>query len=142
MPAKKYLVPVDFSKTSIKALRYTAELAKKNRNSSMMVLHVITESAVHVPFYLRKRFYDDLERSARKRISSLLRKYSPAMIAGKVVVLQAPDPVEAIARLAMKTRVCMIVMGSHGRTGLKRLVIGSVAEKIMSSVSCPVIIIK
>jgi nucleotide-binding universal stress UspA family protein len=63
-------------------------------------------------------------------------------MSASIVVLQAADPVEAIARQAKKSRAFMIVMGSHGRTGLRRLVIGSVAEKILSSVSCPVLIIK
>jgi len=140
MPANKYLVPVDFSKTSVKALRYAAQLAKKSRNASIMVLHVITEPAAHVPFYLRQKFYDELEQSARKRIAALLGKNS--LSGCKVMVLQAADPAETIARQATKSRVSTIVMGSHGRTGLKRLVVGSVAEKILSSVSCPVVIIK
>lgn len=141
MPTNKYLVPVDFSKTSIKALRYAAELAKKSRNASIVVLHVITESAVHVPFYLRDKFYDELEQLARKRIAVLLKR-NPSSMSASIVVLQAADPVEAIARQAKKSRASMIVMGSHGRTGLRRLVIGNVAEKILSSASCPVLIIK
>jgi len=140
MPANKYMVPVDFSKTSTKALRYTRELAKKSRSSSILVLHVITESAVHVPFYLRKNFYDELRQTAEKRIAALLKRNS--MNDCKVTVLQAADPAEAIARQAKKSRISMIVMGSRGRTGLKRLVVGSVAEKILSSVSCPVLIVK
>ena len=141
MTVNKYLVPVDFSKTSTKALRYARELAKKSRNASIVVLHVITESAVPVPSYLRDQFYDELEQLARKRIAVLL-KGNPSSMSASIVVLQAADPVEAIARQAKKSRASMIVMGSHGRTGLRRLVIGSVAEKILSSVSCPVLIIK
>ncbi|HEX9788562.1 MAG TPA: universal stress protein [Candidatus Binatia bacterium] len=141
MPANKYLVPVDFSKSSVKALRYAAALATKSRNPSLLVLHVITESAAHVPFYLREKFYAELEQSARKRIAALLKRNS-AMIDSRIVLLQASDPAEAISGQAKKSRVSMIVMGSHGKTGLKRLVLGSVAEKILSSVACPVLIIK
>lgn len=140
MAVSKYLVPVDFSKASAKALRFAGELAQKGRNSSLLVLHVITESAVHVPFYLRKNFYDELKGAALKRIARLLKRN--ALRDCRVLVLQAADPAEAIARQATKSRVSMIVMGSRGRTGLKRLVIGSVAEKTLSSVSCPVLIVK
>lgn len=140
MTANKYLVPVDFSKTSTKALRYARELAKKSRKSSVLVLHVITESAVHVPFYLRKNFYDELKQAAEKRVATLVKRNS--MSDSDVVIVQAGDPADAIARQAVKSRVSMIIMGSRGRSGLKRLVLGSVAEKILSSVSRPVLIVK
>ena len=140
MATNRYLVPVDFSKTSAKALRYAGQLAKKSRYSSILVMHVITESAAHVPFYLRKNFYDELKQAPQKRVAALLKRN--AMGDCRVAVLQAADPARAIARQASKSKVSMIVMGSRGRTGLQRLVLGSVAEKILSSVSCPVLIVK
>jgi nucleotide-binding universal stress UspA family protein len=142
MAANKYLVPVDFSKHSLKGLRYAAELARTSRGSSLTVLHVITESAAHVPFYLRKKFYGELEQSAKTRLTALLKRKSLAAADVAVRVIQEADAAAAIARQVKKSSVSMIVMGSHGRTGLKRVVLGSVAEKVLSSVSCPVLIIK
>lgn len=140
MAAHKYLVPIDFSKSSLKGLRYAAGLAKARRGATLIVLHVITESAAHVPFYLRKKFYGELEQSVRKQIAVILKKNSISDC--RVVVLQAADPAEAIALQAKKSRVSMIVMGSQGKTGLKRLVVGSVAAKTASVAGCPVLIIK
>lgn len=140
MAAAKYLVPIDFSKSSLKGLRYAAGLAKARRGSTLIVLHVLTESAAHVPFYVRKKFYGELEQSARKRIAAVLKKNSIGDC--RVLVLQAADPAEAITRQAKKSRVSMIVMGSQGKTALKRLVVGSVTEKTVSAATCPVLIVK
>jgi len=142
MAAKKYLVPIDFSTIAAKALHYAAQLAEKSRGSSLLVLHVITEPASHVPFYLRKQFYAELEQSARKRISSLLKRKPATRVKCAIVVVRAADAAGAIAREAKKSRAAMIVMGSHGRKGLKRLLLGSVAEKTAGSAACPVLIIK
>ena len=142
MAANKYLVPIDFSNNSVKGFRYAVDLAKKNRNSIIVVLHVITESAAHVPFYLRRKFYSELEQSAKTRMAALLKRKSLAGAKTTVVLVRALDPAAAIARQSKKSRVSMIVMGTHGRTGLKRFVVGSVAEKVLSLVSCPVLIVK
>jgi nucleotide-binding universal stress UspA family protein len=58
------------------------------------------------------------------------------------VIVQRGDPARVIANQAKKTRARMIVMGSHGRTGLKRLVLGSVAERTLRYARCPVLIVK
>jgi nucleotide-binding universal stress UspA family protein len=142
MTEEKYLVPIDFSKSSVNALRYAAQLTSAGKNISLLVLHVITEPAGQVPFYLRKQFYRELEQVARKKLTSLLKRKSLAQAKSTIVIVRAADAAGAIARQAKKSRVSMIVMGSRGRTGLKKLLVGSVAEKTVGSVACPVLIIK
>jgi nucleotide-binding universal stress UspA family protein len=58
------------------------------------------------------------------------------------VIVKRGDPAQVIANQAKKTRAQMIVMGSHGRTGLRRLVLGSVAERTLRYAGCPVLIVK
>lgn len=142
MAKKEYLVPVDFSRSSVRALRFAAQLASGGKDASLLVLHVITESAGRVPFYLRKNFYEELEQGAQKKLASLLKRKSIAQVKSAIVVVRAADAAAAIARQARKSRAAMIVMGSRGRTGLQKLVVGSVAEKTVGSVACPVLVVK
>ncbi len=142
MPEKKYLVPIDFSKSSVSALRYAARLASAGENSSLLVLHVMTQPAGLVPFYLRKQFYGELEHEARKKLAALLKRKSIAQVKSAIVIVRAADAARAIARQAKRSRAAMIVMGSQGRTGIKRLILGSVAEKTVGTVACPVLIVK
>lgn len=60
----------------------------------------------------------------------------------RFVLIKGRDPARGIAAQARKSRVSMIIMGAHGRTGLKRLVLGSVAEKTLRHARCPVLIVK
>jgi nucleotide-binding universal stress UspA family protein len=57
-------------------------------------------------------------------------------------ILQAGEPVEEILRVARERHCDLIVMGTHGRTGLSRLLMGSVAEAVVRTASCPVVTIK
>jgi nucleotide-binding universal stress UspA family protein len=142
MAEKKYLVPIDFSESSVSALRYAALLARSADDTSLLLLHVVTEPAGQVPFYLRRNFFEELEQSARKRLAALLKRKSIAHVKSSIVVARDADAARAIARQAKKSRAAMIVMGSRGRTGLKRLILGSVAEKTVGSVACPVLVVK
>lgn len=142
MPEKKYLVPVDFSKASVQALRYAAQMAIHETAASLLVFHVMTEPAGPVPFYLQKKLYRELEQAARKKLAVLLKRKPMAQVKSAMVIARATDTATAIARQVKKSRAAMIVMGSHGRTGIKRLMLGSVAEKTVSLVTCPVLIIK
>jgi nucleotide-binding universal stress UspA family protein len=78
--------------------------------------------------YLRKQFFQELERVARKKIAALLKRKSIARVKNTIVIARA-TAAGAIARHAKNTRVNMIIMGSRGRTGLKNLLMRSAAEK-------------
>ncbi len=142
MTEEKYLVPIDFSKSSVNALRYAAKLASAGKHVSLLAFHVITEPAGQVPFYMRKQFYQELEQVARKKLAALLKRKSIVQAKSTMVIVRAADAAGAIARQAKKSRITMIIMGSRGRTGLKKLLVGSVAEKTVGAVACPVLIIK
>ena len=142
MATKKYLVPVDFSRCSIAALRYAKRFAGRRAGSSLLVLHVITESAAGVPFFLRRKFYQELEQAAREKVESLTKRSNVKLLKPLVVIVRSFDPAKAITNQARKSRVSMVIMGSHGRTGLKRLFLGSVAERTLRYARCPVLIVK
>ena len=140
--AMRYLVPVDFSKSSDMALAYGARLLKENKRASLLLVHVITDSAAKVPFYTREQYYRELKAEARKKIRRLLNKKHLKALKSRVVIAVSSDPARAIANQAKKTRASMIIMGSRGHTGLKRLILGSVAERTLRYATCPVLIVK
>ena len=142
MAVKRYLVPLDFSKSSDVALTYGARLLKENKQASLVLVHVITDSAAKVPFYTREQFYRELKEEARKRIRRLLNKKHLKALKSRVVIVVSSDPARVIANQAKKLKASMIIMGSQGRTGLKRLVLGSVAERTLRYAKCPVLIVK
>ena len=140
-PAKKILVPVDFSRVSAVALKNAKEIAKAEKET-LVLMNVVTDSDRFVPFYLRQEYYRSLCKEEQGRIKRLARRMRIAPRQYRPIVVRARDAAVAIARTAKKFRVSMIVMGSHGRTGLKHLVLGSVAEKTLRYAPCPVLVFK
>jgi len=135
------LYPTDFSEPSQEALRYALELAA-DYGAHLIVLHAVeTLGAENVtygeavsrpqPESYRQRLWDELHQI--KRLDAR----------GDVeYVLSEEDPVTAVLHMA-KTRACdLIVMGTHGRHGLRRLMEGSVAEEVVRGASCPVLVVK
>jgi len=138
---KTYLVPVDFSKTSGRALNYAIRLARETQGKLLLV-HVITDSPAYVPINLRAKFYADLKEAAQGKIESLMRSKTRAGVKYRALVVEDDNPARRISDQARKSRVSMIVMGSHGRTGVERFFLGSVAEKTVRYAGCPVLIVK
>jgi nucleotide-binding universal stress UspA family protein len=139
MSLKRVLVATDFSETSEAALKYGIALAG-TFGASVHVLHVVTDP---MPDPLRNCPVDlrglELEReeNARKQVESLL----PPRASGRSVVAAAVsgNPSHEILRYACDYDVDLIVCGTHGVTGWRRLVMGSVAEILVRKAPCPVL---
>ena len=138
---KNILVPIDFSRHSQAALNHAIGLARDIR-AKLLLVHVITAPATTVPLPLRSQYYNDLEREAVQSIERLLRRKKVKTKDYRLVILQGGDPARLITQQAAKSRSSMIVMGSQGRTGLQRLILGSVAEKTIRYAQCPILIVK
>ena len=158
---QKILVPVDFSPYSTEALLYAATLAD-HLASTVVVLHVIAKEieaqAVHqragrgvpllgvtsetlgVPPEMHEAVVVDL----RERAQTALQHFLPSELSGRSVELRVEigHPFEQILEVAKGERVDMIVMGTHGRTGLAHIVLGSVAERVVRMAPCPVLTVK
>jgi universal stress protein A len=138
-----FLVPVDFSECSRRALEAASALAKKC-NAWLVVLN-----SVQVPEVLpdvapanvgspdTEKLRDYAKESARRSMTFLLEN---AGVSDQVETIFSDRPaVEAIIEEANARNVGLIVMGTHGRTGLSRLVLGSVAEQVVRRAPCPVL---
>lgn len=136
-----YLVPLDFSPGSENALDYALALAR-GQKTKIVALHVVPAELIYPPSGGRFDFYRLLERNARESFSKLAKRKKLKPKDCRFVVARGTDFAEVIARQAKKMRVTMIVMGSHGRTGLQRFFLGSVAERTLRYAGCPVLIVK
>ena len=144
---KSYLVPVDFSKPADIALDHAIKLARENK-AGLILLHIIADQSMVMaaPEGVTPGLYVDYEKIAREeanmQMQKLLKKKKLGPKDCRALFVRRGDPARAIADQAKKLKASMIVMGSHGRTGLKRLVLGSVAERTLRYARCPVLIVK
>lgn len=145
--ANTYVVPVDFSKTSDVALDHAIKLRKEN-NGKLLLIHVLSNSAMMMagPYEATPQMIVEYEKAqheeAQSQMGKLVRQKKLEPGTFRSMVAQRGDPARVIANEAKKSRANMIIMGSHGRTGLKRIVLGSVAERTLRYAACPVLIVK
>lgn len=137
---KRILVPTDFSGHSTRALDYAVELAYK-LDAKVHVLNVMGLQFAEYPIAITADMVDDLMEINRKTVADLI-----AARAGKASfatpTFEVGDVRVAIEKAVRDLGADLIVMGTHGRTGLKRLVLGSVAEAVARSVACPVLLVR
>ena len=139
---EKILCPIDFSEYSKEALKYAVSFAMKDE-AKLFLLHVIDI----------RTFEDDLEvigvEQIRDEITKLhksrLLDYIPKEIRNDIKIealVVEGIPFVEIIDVSKKNKIDMIVMGSHGRTGIAHIMLGSVAEKVARIANCPVLIVK
>jgi universal stress protein A len=143
MDIRTILVPCDFSEHSKKAFTWALEMANK-WGSRLAVLHVVSPPSY--PPMLMGAYFDtaefevslqaDAETEIKEFISSAGKHDVP--IDTKVLMGR---PFFDICRVAEQDKVDLIVMGSHGRTGLSHVLLGSVAERVVRHAPCPVLVV-
>ena len=142
MPASKtYLVPVDFSKGSEFALNHAIKLAGASKGKLLLV-HVLSMTFAFPMEVGFSDIFDILEKDAREKMRKLVQRKHLKPGQCRSMLIRGVDPGRMIADLARRSRASMIIMGSHGRTGLQRLMLGSIAERTLRYAKCPVLIVK
>jgi universal stress protein A len=126
-PFQRILCPVDFSETSGKALQYAERLAAAS-GAEVVVLHAFDPGQTR-----------PLDPTLRDRLETL-RPASPQVKFRHV--LHAGSAGEVICWYAEDQKCDLIVMGTHGRTGLMHLILGSVAEHVLRHARCPVQVVR
>lgn len=137
MQAKKIIVPTDFSRASDAVLNYATTLAKEHGGAL-----VITHVEEPMPAYVGEGYYGmpSPPNPEVRRMLEAVRPTDPSVAFEHRLL--AGNPAEEISRLADEEQADLIVMGTHGRTGLSRLVMGSVAEEVVRRANCPVFTLK
>jgi nucleotide-binding universal stress UspA family protein len=146
---KPILVPVDFSSHAEAALVHAAKIADC-LEVPVIVLHVVHDPGTMPGYYARaskKKFLVHIEDAAREMLDEFLaaaRHKEPELKALKAAhsALVLGLPVSRILEVAKKEDAAMIIMGSKGETGLKHLLVGSIAEQVVHLAPIPVTIVK
>ena len=145
------LVPVDFSSCSEAALLFAAHFAGCAQ-APLLVLHVVHEPRNEPGFYRRRRHPDaaltrPLEDVARDMLGDFMAELGShdsarEALASARTQLVSGLPARRIQEVALREDAALIVMGSHGRTGLSRLAVGSVAAEVAQHSPVPVTVVK
>jgi len=140
MNFKSVLCPVDFSNSSDAALQYASILAREA--DALLTLVHVEETLPEYPADIAG-YGMGVVAIERNRSADLLANVYPAIkgVHFERRVLKG-DPAHEILRFAEQENVDLIVMGTHGRRGLSRLVMGSVAESVLRRAKCPVLTVR
>jgi universal stress protein A len=141
---RKILVALDFSEYSTQALQYAADLAR--RYDAKLELVTVFDVNIYampdgIPMFAPGQF-EQLTAELKRLLEDAKRD---ALAAGALQVethLIEGNPSQAILRFASEAPVDLIVLGTHGRTGVKHWLLGSVAERVVQHAACPVFVAK
>jgi nucleotide-binding universal stress UspA family protein len=141
MSTQHILVPIDFSASADQALDYAMSLAGKlpARLTLLHVIHMVPLGLAEGGAPLPHTYIETLEAEVRQSLATYNKRVTDAGTACEVMVLHG-IPFQSIIDVARDEQVDMIIMGTHGRTGLGHLLLGSVAEKVVRLAPCPVLI--
>jgi universal stress protein A len=145
---KKLLVPTDFSENSKKALVYAVRLAQRN-NSSLILFHVF-----EMPEFVRQlpQDYSESNEETRKQFDTAMRRSAERLetlsraVKGSNIESESSQrlgtPYEEIVKVAKEMEVDLIIIATHGYTGLKHFLLGSTAERVVRLAPCPVLVVR
>ena len=145
MSFRRILFATDLSPASAGAFRQAVGMARANE-AELVIAH-----AYQMPDFfptdvcVTGTLYSDLDkkvrREAEKKLAALVEDARSQGIGARLLVLTGA-PFEAIAEAARAVQADLIVMGTHGRTGASRILLGSVAARVITSASCPVMTVR
>ncbi|MDO8447004.1 MAG: universal stress protein [Deltaproteobacteria bacterium] len=141
---EKILFPADFSDNSNDAFDYALTLAKKF-GARLYILHVIHElidtTGYYIPNISLDQLQGDLLKGAEEMMGKFVREKMGDFKDYETMNIIGLPHIE-ILNMAKDKGVGMIVMGTHGRTGIDRVLFGSTAEKVVKKASCPVLTVR
>ena len=143
LPLNRLLVSTDFSEASYGAFGPAGELAELFR-ARVILVHVIAPVplfAYDIPALDPGIFTENLRELADKRLNELIPERFPAGLSIETRIIFG-DPARTIVQTARESRVDMVVISTHGQTGLKHTLFGSVAERVVRLADCPVLVIQ
>jgi nucleotide-binding universal stress UspA family protein len=143
---KKIIVPIDFSDYSRLALEYAAATARAHK-SKLTILHIYEESFVK-PYVNAANSEEEaneiikaIEQVNESKYDEFLKTINLSGVEYEKL-LKKGIPETEIAEIAMEQQANLIVMGTHGRSGIKHILIGSTAEEVVRTVHCDIVVVK
>ena len=139
--AQHILVPTDFSEYADQALNYATQLAQQLQ-ARLTLLHIIDTTPLGVAegeAMLPPSYWQELETGIAQSMDESLKRLHDVGLQGETLIAHGV-PFQTIIDTAQDRGADMIVMGTHGRTGLTHVLMGSVAEKVVRLAPCPVLV--
>ncbi len=141
---KNILVPIDQSSSSTRAFKVALDVAKKYESKITLLTCIEKDTWRH--YYFDSRIYSNLLKNktkvAKKSFEKLENQAKKAGVDIKLQILQSESVVKDITTFAKTKKIDLIVISSHGRTGLDKLMLGSVANGVVQRIRCPVLLLK
>jgi len=137
---KKIMCTVDFSDFTDESLGYSVALCRKF-NAALLLVHTVTD----VDPYLGKggmtfdnqKFQEINTLKAKEHLGDMVRE----LTIDHEIVVSVGNPSDEICRLAMEKEVDLVITASHGKSGIKKLLLGSVTEKLIKAIKCPLLVL-
>ncbi|PHS18384.1 MAG: universal stress protein UspA [Blastopirellula sp.] len=138
LPKKNVVVPIDFSEQSMQAVSLALQMTEET--SDIHIIHVLPPLMVAEPGVV----WDEIDDQSRIKHAkeAITDELSGEQFQGVNLVVKIGDPGHAVADLARDVCAELIVMPSHGRTGLAHILIGSVTERVVRMAHCPVLVLR
>ena len=142
---KSILVATDFGEASDAALAYGREMARAF-SARLHVMHVADDVYVRLGgdayVSVLPDLQKDVEDAARKRLDDLLVDNDPNPVAVKKVVMTSSATAACIVEYANDQHISLVIVGTHGRGAVAHLFVGSVAERVVRTATCPVLTVR
>ncbi|MDH3779256.1 MAG: universal stress protein [Nitrosopumilus sp.] len=144
MAITKILVPIDGSKHSLKAFRVALDIAKNN-NAKINVLTCLEKEDVgawYIDKRTNKKIMSDAKKFAKDFLSKLEKPAADVNIPISLNILETKSASNQVITFSNSKKIDLIVIGSHGRGGFNKFLLGSVSNKVSQMAKCPVMIVK
>ena len=143
--ARRIAHPTDFSPASVPAFRKATALAKENK-ATLLIVHVLPTLPMVGDAYMAASAYEEMllahRRQAERAMERLVKRARASGVRATGHVVDFGAIAETIARFAKRQRADLIVMGTHGHGVLAKVLLGRVAERVISRAPCPVMTVK
>src|SRR5262249_48046509 len=139
MRLKKILVPVDFTDEAELAVQWAVKLGKEEREATVYLLHVlfpipIVEGVVGIDSYMEHELL-----RAKEDLETWRRKVPPPL--SSVALVQTGDMYHEISHLCKEHNIDLVIMTTHGRHGVSRLIHPNYSERVVREAPCPVMVL-
>ncbi len=141
---RRILVPIDFSEHSKNALKYAIPFARQFK-ASIDLIYVVEPTIYPADFSFGQIGFPDVEKELRIHGSEELENLIKNEIAGKVIsrkVIRTGKPFYEINQYALEEDIDLIIIATHGHSGMEHILFGSTAEKVVRKAPCPVLIVR
>jgi len=139
----KILYPTDFSDVATKALPYVEHM-KSAGAREVVILHVIDSRSLDLLCYdpgNYRTIENNMKELAREN-SDFMKKHIEKSGLSVGVIIKTGNPASQILKVEKEEQASLIVIGSHGKSNIAEMIIGSVSERVVRNATCPVLVVK